>query len=166
MPSTYTPISTTLLSSTSSSITFSSIPQTYTDLVLIMDIIGDNAYYPQIRLNGDTGTNYSQTYFRGQSGSMTSNRASNQSWLYVTGSALYGISNYQLGSIVFFNNYSSTTQYKTALGRDNSSQGTPAIDYICSTWRNNAAITTINIVPGNGNFSVGSTFTLYGIKAA
>lgn len=166
MPSTYTPISTTLLSTSSASVTFSSIPQTYTDLVLITDCIGDNASYPQIRLNSDTGTNYSYTSLRGQSGSVTASRGSNQSWLYITGSGVYSTNSYQLGNIVFFNNYSSTTQYKTALARDNSYQGTPSIDYVCVTWRNNSAISTINIVPGNGNFSAGSMFTLYGIKAA
>jgi hypothetical protein len=67
-------------------------------------------------------------------------------------------------SIHNFMNYSNTTTYKTILSRSNNSAiGT---DAVVGLWRSTAAINTIKILPANNAFEVGSSFTLYGIKAA
>ena len=67
MTATYDPIATTTLGSAASTITFSSIPNTFTDLRLVLFGVTLNATgtYNQIRFNNDTGTNYSWTQLLG-----------------------------------------------------------------------------------------------------
>ena len=59
LPSTMTPIATNTLTAVASSVTFSSIPSTYTDLVLVLQGSFDSADDVRFRFNGDTGSNYS-----------------------------------------------------------------------------------------------------------
>ena len=65
MTTTYEFIAKNVLSSNTSSITFSSIPQTYTDLVLIINGGNTGAVQVAIRFNGDTGNNYSNQSLTG-----------------------------------------------------------------------------------------------------
>ena len=66
--------------------------------------------------------------------------------------------------IAQFMNYANTTTYKTVIGRANNA-GYGA-DTSVGVWRNTAAISTITLTALTANFASGSTFTLYGIKAA
>lgn len=65
--------------------------------------------------------------------------------------------------------YSNTTTFKSAIVRSNfgalSPNTTTVVELTVSTWRNTAAITTLKL-NGAISFATGSTFTLYGIKAA
>jgi hypothetical protein len=62
-------------------------------------------------------------------------------------------------------NYSNTTTYKTVLLRSNNASAITVATV--GLWRSTSAINTIKIyADGAAVFSVGSTFTLYGIKAA
>ena len=61
MASTYEKIASYTLTSTSTGVTFSSIPATYTDLNLVLNIKGSTDSIPAIRLNSDTAYNYSYT---------------------------------------------------------------------------------------------------------
>jgi len=61
-------------------------------------------------------------------------------------------------------NYSNTTTNKTVIGRHNGASGPVAS---VGLWRNTAAINSIRISNSSAvNFTIGSTFSLYGIKAA
>ena len=71
---TYTPIATTTLGSATGAVTFSSIPSIYTDIVLVCNDIRNGAAVTAIQLNGDTGTNYSQTLVAGNGTSAVSSR--------------------------------------------------------------------------------------------
>jgi hypothetical protein len=61
MPTTYEPIQTTAFTSATASYTFSSIPSTYTDLVIVF-VGQQNSTFSgrnlNIQFNGDTGSNY------------------------------------------------------------------------------------------------------------
>ena len=116
LPSTMTPIATQTLSASATSITFSNIPQTYTDLVVIMQFgqtIGDDV---KMRFNGDTGTNYSSTRLAGDGSIASSSRTTNE-----TGIQPRTPSNPNTSIISMWteniNNYSNSTTYKTSLGR-------------------------------------------------
>jgi len=163
--STYTPIATTTLSTGTTSYTFSSVPTTYTDLVLVIRASNaSSASYPKVRVgNGsvDSGSNYSRTYLSGTGSSAVSGRD--------TGT-FYGISaysdsdnNFAYVSIVNIMNYSNTTTYKTILARSNNAG--IGLDAIVSLWRSTAAINTVNVL-ADTNFEAGTSFTLYGIAAA
>jgi len=172
--STYVPIANTVLTTATASITFSSIPSTYTDLVLVISFTetssatATNGY---LTFNSDTyssTTNYSATKLQGNGSAASSARYSSQGAIYwdddTTGSGF---------TTIRFNimNYSNTTTYKTVLAREDNA-GIATIARV-GLWRNTAAINAINLYgsdqAGAGsadNFAAGSTFTLYGIQAA
>ena len=159
MPATYESISTTTLSSTASSVTLSSIPSTYTDLILVITNTsgGGLAGVYLSEINSDTGTNYSHTKIYGTGSVAGSDRNTSDTSVNI------GLSNStQCNNIFHFMNYSNTTTYKTVLARGNSASGQTRASV--TLWRNTAAITSFKI--SGVTFDVGSTFTLYGIKAA
>jgi len=165
MPKTYEPIQTQTLGTAVATVTFSSIPQTYTDLVLQI-VAGTNTSVtePKIVLNGDTGSNYSNTSLSGNGSAASSNRRTNQTgWILDwVGGITTNVSQYN--STTHIQNYSNSTTYKTAITRANSTDYGP--DLMTFLWRSTAAITSFQVVPIANNFLAGSTFTLYGIKAA
>jgi hypothetical protein len=160
MPSTYDKIEAYTASGTPSSYTFSSIPSTYTDLVLI--VVAANPTNDSgllIRFNGDTASNYSDTSLYGNGSSAVSFRTTNSTGMNA-GRTDTGIS----PNIINVQNYANTTTYKTAISRGN--DGALVITTV-GLWRSTAAINSITVYDQNGrNFNNGSTFTLYGIKAA
>ena len=163
MASTYTPIATTTLGSPAASYTFSSIPSTYTDLVVVVQAqISGGAGTAWIQLNSDTATNYSDTFLTGNGSSATSTRNSSVDRLYIGDAYSSGTGNF----IMNFMNYSNTTTYKTSLYRSN----VPAssLSAVAGLWRSTSAISSITIGhnAAGQNWIAGSTFTLYGIKAA
>jgi hypothetical protein len=162
MPKTYEPISTQTLGTAVSSITFSSIPQTYTDLILVSNPINTGTTAVNIYFNSDTGTNYSCTRFYGGGGLASSDRFSN------TASSLggwgTGASSNPYVFISQIMSYTNTSINKSMITRANELTGGYS-GAISTLWRNTAAITSVSFT-GNANFGVGSVFTLYGIKAA
>jgi hypothetical protein len=164
--STYTPIATYTIPSATTSYTFSSIPSTYTDLVLVYTAATSSPADLYAQFNGDTGTNYSYTVLYGSNSSVAgSARTNNQGYISLD---YYGIPDTTLGNsvtITNFMNYSNTSTYKTILGRSN--RASNGLDALVNLWRSTSAINSIKI----GSFtsttiSTGSTFTLYGIAAA
>lgn len=162
MAFTYTPISTQTLGSATSSVTFSSIPSTYTDLVLIFTATKDSGTVvnPYFRVNGDTGNNYSYTRVYGDGTTAGSDKGTNASVILLGELATSPIGTTRVN----FMNYSNTTTYKTTLTRsDNTSYNTNAI---VGLWRSTSAINSITALTLSGSFATGSIFTLYGIQAA
>jgi hypothetical protein len=163
MPSTYEPIATSTLGSAASSVTFSSIPSTYTDLVVVAAPLASSAEEFVMQFNGDTAGNYSATILWGDGSTAGSIRVSNQTYAYLNYYA--SVSTTQNTQIFNIMNYASTTTNKTVVGRANRADS--GVDAAVALWRSTAAITSIALKLKNGsNFSTGSTFTLYGIKAA
>lgn len=159
MPSTYEPIATTTLVSTSAQVDFTSIPSTYTDLILISNTIGTATFY-SLRLNADSTALYSRTRLVGDGTSATSSRQSGQTEIIIDG---LNSTNWSMSTIQFMN-YSNTTTNKTVLVRT----AFPSTDTaaIIGLYRSTAAISSIRLFMNTNSFAVGSTFTLYGIKAA
>ena len=63
-------------------------------------------------------------------------------------------------------NYANTSVYKTVLLKNNDSGTSNTVSASVGLYRSTNAINAVNILPGSGNLPAGSTFTLYGIKAA
>jgi hypothetical protein len=173
MPKTYEPIATITLGSDTSTITFSNIPSTYTDLRLVISakVASGASDYFSLRFNGDTGGNYSFTWLGGNSGGAQSGRFAglNQNLLgFVTSNA--EDANLFAPIVVDIMSYSNTTTKKTLLSR--SGFPTARADVHVNLWNSTAAINSIVLGTwGSGSFGgvntkAGSTFTLYGIKAA
>jgi len=160
--STYTPIATTTLSSAAASYTFSSIPSTYTDLVLISAPIYTATTAARYTINADTGANYSATYVAGNGTTAASTRVTSNTDIILD---YYNhTSTATPNQITHFFNYSNTTTYKTFLSRSNDAAA--GTDAAVGLWRSTSAITSIKLAVSTGNFNIGSTFTLYGIQAA
>jgi|LakMenEpi03Aug12_release.lakeMendotaPanAssembly.Ray.scaffolds.fasta_scaffold491268_2 hypothetical protein len=162
---TYSLIQSTVLTGNQTSITFSSIPQTFTDLVLVINAKNDTLTNNEIRFNGDTATNYSITALYGNGTSAASTRETNNSYGSIDMNAYMGTTDFSYNNIIQINDYANSTTYKTYLARANSASY--AVDAIVGLWRSTAAITSFAILTTTGtrNYAAGSTFRLYGIQA-
>jgi len=168
MASTYTPIATTTLGSAASSVTFSSISGSYTDLVLVFSGTLSSADYVCMRVgNGsiDTNSNYSHTDLSGNGTSASSSRSPNATYFFTS-----PMNTNRNNMIINFQNYSNTTTNKTALLRwnvpltDGGATGTVGAEV--ALWRSTSAINQIQVLTyAAQNFAIGSTFTLYGIAS-
>ena len=164
--STYTPIATTTLGSNQASVTFNSFSG-YTDIFLIANFGGTSAgQVSQIQFNGDTGSNYSGTLIRANSGGVGSSRQTNGTFLQVWNNGCdTGIT-----TIMTLNlqNYANTSTYKKIIGSTRSNTWTYAgPDAGVGLWRSTSAITSLTLtLSGSASYITGSTFTLYGITAA
>lgn len=161
---TYEPIATTTLGSAAASYTFSSIPSTYTDLVLVCAYFKSATNTLGIYVNGDTANNYSQTTLFANGTIVYSLRESNvPNWYCVDGSGA-NTTNPNL-YIANFQNYANTTTYKTMIGRGGVASDATGTDV--GLWRSTSAINSITLTTRTfGNINSNSTFTLYGIAAA
>ena len=157
---TYALIESQTLGSATATVTFSSISGSYTDLILIANLLPASSARVKLRVNSDSGSNYSYTILYGTGASAGSGRESSISEINYYWSGLpSGWSNY----ILNFQDYSNTTTNKTILARGNST----AVETFANVglWRNTSAITSIELRSSVGTFDTGSTFKLYGIQA-
>jgi hypothetical protein len=165
--STYTPIYATTLSSNTTSVTFSNIPSTFTDLVLVVNgksvTAGSAANGMRSTFNNDSSALYSETGFSGDGTSASSYRLSSNTYLNL--GDLSQASAGPSANIINIMNYSSTTTNKTVLTRSNNPSS--GVGAIVGIYRSTIPITSITLTrDGSINIASGTTFTLYGIKAA
>jgi hypothetical protein len=164
---TYEPIATNTLGSATSSVTFSSISGSYTDLVLVIAYKAATTNQPTLQLtfNGSS-SGYSGTQLTGNGSAAASYRNTNAA--YISIARLVGVPSTvgNTGTIIInLQNYSNTTTYKTVLARANAADTGTEADV--GLWQNTSAITSFTIAAATSNdFDTGSTFTLYGILAA
>jgi hypothetical protein len=157
---TYTPIAKATGTGSSGTVTFSSIPSSYTDLVLVSSVLGTENAAVRLRFNGDnTNSNYSYTLMYG-TGSVASSNRETATPIYI-GHANTSTPN---ASTVTLNNYSNTTTFKTILNKGN--QIGQFVSAVAGLWKSTSAINSITIVMDSGSFTTGATFNLYGILAA
>lgn len=163
MPGTYEPVATTTLGSSASSYTFTSIPLTYTDLVLVINggLVGNGQFRIQVG-NGsiDTGSNYSGTQIYGYASTVGGGQEVN-----ATNPYLGVASTTNSTRTVQFMNYSNTTTFKSWLLKSGD-MGNSQYDTQVNLWRSTSAINQIRITGLSNNIASGTSLTLYGIKAA
>jgi hypothetical protein len=167
---TFSQIASTTLGSAASTIQFASIPSTYTDLKLIIsgrstrNQTDEGAY---IYFNNDfSGTTGSYTLIYGNGTSAVSTRGSNTFMQMADIPALTATSG--LFGFIDINvmNYANTTTYKTYLSRNSTTATGSYVGAFAGLWRNTAAISTIDVQPGGGQWAIGTSVSLYGILAA
>ena len=168
MPSTYTLISSNVLSSSAASVTFSAIPSTYTDLVLRWSARSDNTASLRFVLNNDTTANYSRTRLIGSNSvaSSTQNTAlANWSVLDGAAASTYTANTFTSGEI-YIPNYAGSANKVGAIfnAAENNSTSVGSISVDAQLRSATAAITEIKTENAAGNFVSGSSFYLYGIK--
>ena len=158
--STYTPIYSTTLSATTSTITFSNLPTTFTDLVLVFKGAANSYVNTYTIINGDSSALYGQTRLYGNGSSASSAGYNSATFAYVG-----DVHTTQSNGIVQYMNYANPNTHKTFLSRDSATGG--GLGCWAGLYRSNSPITSILFGATSGaTFTIGSTFTLYGIKAA
>lgn len=154
---TYDLIASNVLSSSASSVTFSSISGSYRDLVLVVNATapGNNL---NLRFNSDTGTNYSYVWANGNGSTTVSNSAASQNQMILTSATyLTSVRNTNISQIM---DYSATDKHKTVLTRGNGEYGT---EMRAGRWASTSAITSVTAICDGGSFDANSSFYLYGL---
>lgn len=154
-------------------LTFSSIAGTYTHLQIrgiVRDTIGSASVQQlAVRFNSDTGTNYGRHYLSGDASSATASgtASGNLINLYLCAPGDSMTANVFGAVLVDVLDYASTTKYKTLRGLSGADiNGSGNMNVTSGVWMNTAAITSVTMNARGSAFKAGSTFALYGIKAA
>lgn len=170
MANTYVAISTaTVGSGGSANMTFSSIPATFTDLLVKVSARGDTSAlygYLVVKINAST-TNYSGKLIYGDNATVGSTSAPADKWQpgivnYATATASTFAS-----SEFYIPNYTSANYKSASCDAVGETNTTYVMAYLTAElWSDTAAITTLTLTPDSGNFVQYSTATLYGIKSS
>jgi hypothetical protein len=156
---TYTPLATVTLATTAASVTFSSIPATYRDLILVSRPTTSNDVTTRLRMNNDSSSSYSLIYMYGYSSGTLSGTVSGN-YLDIAGSGTQGAT-----SIAQIMDYSATDKHKTILARQVRGQNS-VVAATAHRWANTSAITSITIAGQPfSSWNTGTYFSLYGIGA-
>lgn len=164
-PTSYDSIATVTVGTATNTITFSSIPQTYTHLQLRCLVFGDAiGNTSNQRFNADSGgTNYYCHRLFGNGSTAGAGAFANQMYFPNTGSAtMPGV------AVIDYLDYTNTNKNKTVRaleGADDNSTG-GFLTFWSGLWSSTAAINTITISLPTTNYRSGSVFALYGIKGA
>jgi hypothetical protein len=166
---TYEPLATTTLGTAQSSITFSAISGSYTDLRLTVFVptVNTNGVQAYFRFNGVTTTSYSQTNLAGDGSTATSGRTSNEDWIYAgqnSSGATTTLPNFYTLDLF---SYAGSTNKTGLITQSADLNGSGYVARRVCLFRSTSAITSILISTSGANtFGIGTTATLYGIKAA
>ena len=164
-------LATISLTSSQSSVTFTGIPDTYSNLQIratTLHSFNNDSFY--LRFNGDSASNYSwgQLYGDGAGVAFGSSGGSSTWGLWGTGGA--NTASYTSASIIEIADANSTTKNKTVRsfsGGDRNVNSSSYLKILNCNWRNNTdKINSITLYPENGTFSAYTHFALYGIRTA
>ena len=172
------PIATvTVGSGGASSIEFTSIPGTYQHLqirgIFKSTNAASSANQMKVRLNADSGTNYSQHYLLGTGASASAGGAASQTSGeagYIPFTSNFGYSTDRFGAAVIdlldYANTSKNTTTRSFWGFDFNFDGsTPGwVGLSSSAWLSSSAVTSITFTTTN-NFAQFTTAALYGLRA-
>ena len=155
--STYIPLATVTLAEAASEVSFGSISQDYSDLVLVFECEGSNSNRINGNLNSDVGANYSMVSMEDDGGTTTSDSGTATAYFHA------GVCRDTSRSINIVNimGYSDTDKHTSILSRENA----PAarMGARAMRWANTAAVTSVAVSCSAGTFDSGSTFKLFGI---
>jgi hypothetical protein len=160
--SAYTALANVTLGSNTSTVTFTSISQSYRDLVLVIEGRSTISENPTMRFNADTGSNYPMVNMYG-TGSLARSAGSGSAYFFIG----YGVtfeSAYRASAIINIMDYSATDKHKSVLIRDDNS--VIATEAQAGRWASTAAVNSISCFFNFGaNWTTGTTFALYGVSA-
>jgi hypothetical protein len=158
-------IETKTLGSSASNVEFTSIPQDATDLMLTASIqLSVDSVEFRVRLNGDTGSNYTTRRLYGGGGAAGTDGTSTTYFPFYGANASSFTSDTFSNGALYFANY--TTSKTKTISADTVTENNNAESYTMITngiWNSTAAITSILLLPPSGNFLTNTTFSLYKI---
>lgn len=162
---TYVLLNQITLATATSSVTFSSIPQTFSDLVIVCNWANSGTgSATRIQINGDTGSNYNGVWMTGAGSSAASSSETSQTSSRAAGANVGPANTFSNAMTIQFLDYSAIDKQKAYLVRYGAA-GTEA-QATASRWANTNAITSVRIFDILGqNFQSGATFYMYGVVA-
>jgi len=156
---TYDLLESVTLATAASGVTFSSIDQSYGDLILTCNNPAVSNLGLELRINGDTGSNYNLVRMIGNGSGASSDSSSNANkWDYLYSSRFTKDSTFSLSLM----DYSATDKHKSMLYK----LGTASSQIIAGAlrWASTSAINEINLLAyDSNNFPIGFTANLYGV---
>jgi hypothetical protein len=157
---TYVPMATVTLGGTASSVTFSSIPATYRDLIVVVEGKSGTTTAVNIafRPNSDS-SNASRVFMFGNGSTTTS--GTNTDALFIT--TLPASTANKALSISNFMDYSATDKHKTIIQRNSNAEGIVSASAL--RWASTSAITSLVCIVATESIGAGTTFNLYGVIA-
>jgi hypothetical protein len=168
-PTDYELIETTILSTTSSLVTFSSIPQFYKHLQIRVAARGNESSVTNIiysRMNGDSSSLYSSHRLYGNGSSVLSDAYSSASNAWTGWFNNANSSSGAFGAMVYdlldYNSTSKNKTFRALSGAVNS--GGNGVFLISGAYRSLTTISSVEFFPNSGSFIAGSRFSLYGIR--
>lgn len=169
MPVTYSLIASNTLSSSAASVTFSSIPNTFTDLVLRVSVRGNNTSTIDsclLTTNASTSTNHSYTYIRGDGATPLSGRTSADSSIQIgLINGANATSNTFTNLEIYIPNYQASANKPISISTAQENNNTTAYIYgEAALLSSTSAITSVTFSKNALQFVSGSSFFLYGIK--
>lgn len=165
MATTYEPIATNTLGSAAASITFSSIPATYTDLRVVFSVLdnaGSDDFY--LRFNSDSTNKYSTTQLAGDGSAVINTRTTSALQIVVNGTGTSTTIPHFYGIDVF--SYAGSTNKTLLIEGSEDENGSGIVTRKVGLYRSTTAISSLTFVIASGNFKSGTTATIYGIKNA
>jgi hypothetical protein len=165
----YDSIATASGTGSSGTITFSSIPSTYTHLQIRG--IGRNSYpssQTNVRFNSDTGSNYANHMLYGEGSAAYAAQNVSQTFFRFYGLAYSSLTaGIMSGYVIDILDYANTNKYKTTRtlgGFDANGSGEQGL--FSGLWMSATAVTSIDLIATSGNWTTDTRFALYGIKGA
>jgi hypothetical protein len=159
---TYTLIDSEVLASAAASVTFTSIPADYRDLILVWDYLGSGGIASaQIQFNGDTASNYNLVRMTGNGSTTASAALSARTAIFL--SIFDATTTERSLGLIQVMDYSATDKNKTVLCRANVASA--GVQATAGRWANNSAVSSLTVSTGSNSYAAGSTFYLYGIEA-
>jgi hypothetical protein len=152
---TYDLIASSILSTTTGDLTFSSIPDTYRDLVLVINAGQSSSTNTRMRFNSNNTNVYNRVIMTGNGSTATSGTTANDTEIPITSSSAN-----TFFCVVQIFDYSATDKHKALIARNN--YPAAEVDARAGRWANTAAINSIYLFTSSV-WPIGSTFYLYGI---
>jgi hypothetical protein len=158
MTAKFTVLGNTTLATASASVTFSSIPGGYKDLVLVIEVLASGGdLNPLTRLNGDSGSNYSAVSMDGN-GSVTGSYSYTDTNIAGVGATTTS----RVLNTIDIMDYSATNKHKSVLLRSNRASASAWASAL--RWANTSAVTSVSVTASANSFAAGSTFRLLGVN--
>ena len=163
----YDSIATVSGTGSSGTISFTSIPSTYTHLQIRFIGRATTATSTiRVQFNSDTGSNYANHMLYGEGSAVYAANNTTQTYMRFYGLANSGLSadivSAHIVDVLDYTNTNKNKVYRTLGGFDANGSGEQGL--FSGLWMSTSAITSIDLITNSGSWTSSSSFALYGIK--
>lgn len=162
---TYIPISSTTLVTAANNVTISGLDTAgagFRDLIIVVRGQASGSTRHSVRLNGSSASNYGYAYFSANGSSQQIAAPTNQTEFLFSGFDDITTANDVTLELQIFD-FLQTDRDKHVLQRGNRPSG--SVSMMCGRFNSTAVVSSVSFIAGGINWSIGSTFSVYGVAA-